>query len=441
MRRHIVSGPAVPTIPVHNRTSIWMKIGLVGAVLLATLVAVPSVEAQSAVHEIVFPIHTDHVDNVHYRDTWGAARSGGRSHIGVDIMGPKMTPVVAVADGVISWGRFDNARGTYLKIVGDDGWEYAYIHLNNDTPGTDDGRARCDQALSARICSTVSGTLIGRGTPVSAGEVIGYIGDSGNAENTGAHLHFEVYQPSDSGTEVINPTPIVDAAKARIGGGSPSPAPAPAPAPKSAPEKAAPGEAGFVDHAFYVTEGRRPTRSEVAAFDSAVSSEGDWAGVATLAQRDSSAAKIDRLYAVYFNRYPDNSGLAYWVKVRGRGASIVDIAQNFGKSAEYNALYTGISNGEAVDRIYRYALRRESDESGRNHWIGQLKAKKIKRRNLPIHFAESPEIRQLNADRNQANNLSLMKNGRVATNEEIQRWVKLKAQHGLAGATARWFGS
>lgn len=72
-----------------------------------------------------------------------------------------------------------------------DGWTYHYIHVNNDTPGTDDGKATRAQAFPANIVA---------GAKVTKVQVVGYMGDSGNAESTAPHLHFEIRQPAVPGS-------------------------------------------------------------------------------------------------------------------------------------------------------------------------------------------------------------------------------------------------
>lgn len=161
--------------------------------LLLALTLVMSIAAPAAAQEepsdtdpfspesLVFPVDGP----VEYADTWGAPRGGGRSHEGVDIMAEKGVPVVAAGDGVIGWVGSDCC---YFSIDHGGGWETWYIHLNNDTPGTDDG-AGCvtPDAPSCGIASWVEPDA-----PVEAGQVIGWVGDSGNAEGSGSHLHFEI---------------------------------------------------------------------------------------------------------------------------------------------------------------------------------------------------------------------------------------------------------
>ena len=115
--------------------------------------------------------------------SFGVARDGGaRRHAGIDIQAPKLTPVLAVSDGTVL--EIKQVVGTAdccsIKIRHDDGWYSVYIHLNNDLHLTDDG-----MGIGARPDLKV-------GDVVVAGQVIGWIGDSGNAEDSVNHLHFEL---------------------------------------------------------------------------------------------------------------------------------------------------------------------------------------------------------------------------------------------------------
>jgi hypothetical protein len=131
---------------------------------------------------------------------FGADRDGGaRKHMGNDIAAPRLTPVVAVADGVVS--HVAQERGTpnccWAIVQHSDGWQSYYIHLNNDQFGTDDG-----------LGIGVRPDLV-PGTPVARGEVIGWVGDSGNAEETVDHLHFELRNPEGL---AVDPRPSLEAA-------------------------------------------------------------------------------------------------------------------------------------------------------------------------------------------------------------------------------------
>ncbi|MEK7584414.1 MAG: peptidoglycan-binding protein [Patescibacteria group bacterium] len=163
--------------------------------LLITLLAVASVALAVPTHagfvrEIVFPVNGPH----HFSDDFGDTRSGGREHLANDIIAAKMTPVVAAKDGAIRYIVIPEASWGYaIYLEDDEGWQYRYLHLNNDMPGTDDHNGGPENAYAPGIA---------RGTHVFAGQLLGWVGDSGNAETTGSHLHFEMWTPDHA---AINP--------------------------------------------------------------------------------------------------------------------------------------------------------------------------------------------------------------------------------------------
>ncbi|HEX7100203.1 MAG TPA: M23 family metallopeptidase [Acidimicrobiia bacterium] len=128
--------------------------------------------------ELTFPQEAEVTE---FTSSWGAARAG-HSHKGNDLMAPKLTEVYAAADGVVVWIRDRGSAGRYIAIDHGDGWETWYMHLNNDTPGTDDGAAPLEAGVAVRV-----------GDRVKAGQVIGWVGDSGNAEGSSSHTHFELH--------------------------------------------------------------------------------------------------------------------------------------------------------------------------------------------------------------------------------------------------------
>ena len=149
--------------------------------MLTSQVLTQPVLAVEDIYELTFPVAGEN----HYSDTFGAPRSGGRTHAGTDIIADKMVPVVAAASGTI--GRMHNEQGGNccgMALNHDDGWASWYIHMNNDTPGTDDG-------LGWGFADGIES-----GVHVEEGQLLGWVGDSGNAEWTTSHLHFELRDPS-----------------------------------------------------------------------------------------------------------------------------------------------------------------------------------------------------------------------------------------------------
>lgn len=98
-------------------------------------------------------------------------------------MAPKMTQVYAAEDGYVARVETHSLAGRYIEIAHVEGWSTRYVHLNNDTPGTDDGDADWSLTLAPGVQV---------GAWVEAGQLIAWVGDSGNAEWTGSHTHFEL---------------------------------------------------------------------------------------------------------------------------------------------------------------------------------------------------------------------------------------------------------
>jgi hypothetical protein len=419
------------SVPVVARVAL----ALAAAALAGSLV-VPAVESADAVpvRPMTLPVHHDRIDDVYWSDTWGAPRSGGRSHIGVDMLGPKMVPLVAARSGRVVWGRYDNARGSIVRIRDAEGWEYQYIHLNNDTPGTDNGSATCAQTFSPRLCSAIdSRGNFSHEIRVSEGEIIGYMGDGGNAEWTASHLHFEVYKPAgDGGVTPINPTPSVNAARDQAEAGV---------VPGGPPLVAAPGETGFVDHLWYRLHGRYPTAKERERFEATAGASGVWEAIAVEVDDETAAAMIDRLYLAFFLRYPDTEGISHWIESRAAGHSMEEIAQWFAQSPEYEARYAGMSFSHFLDQLYADVLQRPADPAGKQYWLDLLEQGAVTRGTIVMYFTESDEMRSVSARRSEVVGLSLVRHGRVPAPGEVEAWTALRDSRSPGDAVAAWYGS
>lgn len=118
---------------------------------------------------------------VHFRDTWGAPRSGGRTHKGTDVFAPMGQPMYAVADGRVR--VYDNHLGGHsIFLTATYGTGYYYAHLSRWAAG------------------------LKTGDHVTKGQVIGYNGNSGNADGGAPHLHFQIHPNMGS---PVNPYPTL----------------------------------------------------------------------------------------------------------------------------------------------------------------------------------------------------------------------------------------
>lgn len=153
---------------------------------------------------IVFPLATD---SVRFTSGFGDPRPGGRKHRGQDLFCPRWTPILAVVNGTVDWiatKRPPRSKGYELLLRGDDGNLYFYAHLNDDDPGTTDNHGGPRYAYARGLKN---------GDRVRAGDVIGYVGDSGDARRWGPHLHFEIH--IGRWGHAIDPAPSLRAALAR----------------------------------------------------------------------------------------------------------------------------------------------------------------------------------------------------------------------------------
>lgn len=148
---------------------------------------------------IVFPA----LGPVTYVDSWGDYRADieNHFHIGVDILGVRLQPLVAATSGTISHLVINSPTAGWGFVIKDaTGWEYRYYHVNNDAPGKSDN----SNPAAWRLAPGLS-----EGSKVIAGQLMGYMGDSGDAAGN-PHLHFEIADPSG---KAIDPFPSVRAAE------------------------------------------------------------------------------------------------------------------------------------------------------------------------------------------------------------------------------------
>lgn len=178
------------------------------AVLLLALTAAP-LHAQKApgdqepigpdtVVPMIFPV----LGKVSWSDWFNPnGLHGRRMHHGEDLMAPKMRPLLAVFDGTVYLHRSRGVGGhNMLNLRGDNGWSVEYMHINNDTPGTNDGLGTENYAFAPGLKS---------GDHVFAGQLVAYVGNSGNAEHTASHCHFEMWYNA----VCYNPAPSLRAAQ------------------------------------------------------------------------------------------------------------------------------------------------------------------------------------------------------------------------------------
>lgn len=163
----------------------------------ATGVAVAGA-ATKPVPRLVFPL----VGPVTYTDDFGAPRAHNR-HQGNDLVAPRRALAVAAEAGTVKFHTTSWAAGCMLYLNGISGTQYLYIHLNNDLGNTNDNKGACKAGIAFA-------PGLKSGQRVEAGEHIGYVGDSGDADGISPHLHFEVHP---GGGAAVSPYPYLRKAR------------------------------------------------------------------------------------------------------------------------------------------------------------------------------------------------------------------------------------
>ena len=115
------------------------------------------------------------------RNSWGAPRSGGRLHKGVDIFAERGTPVLSATEGIVLRAGTNTLGGQVINVIGPGRQVHYYAHLD-------------------RYGAFKPGNV------VYPGSILGYVGSTGNARGTPPHLHYGVYDPVRG---AINPWPLL----------------------------------------------------------------------------------------------------------------------------------------------------------------------------------------------------------------------------------------
>jgi murein DD-endopeptidase MepM/ murein hydrolase activator NlpD len=127
------------------------------------------------------PVPIAGVARAELADTWGASRGEGRRHEGIDIFAPRGTPVRSTTAGIVLRQGWNRLGGRRVLVLGPGGLCHYYAHLEG-----------------------YAGLAVG--DPVAAGDVLGYVGNSGDAANTPTHLHYGLYTFAG---RAVNPFPFL----------------------------------------------------------------------------------------------------------------------------------------------------------------------------------------------------------------------------------------
>lgn len=183
--------------------NIRLRVSVLAAIVVSLSLSILISSPTFAAIPIKFPV----IGTATYSNDYEAMR-GDEKHHAIDIIAGKHQKVVAAYSGTITYVAYPQPSWGYMvRVASPGGYEFDYIHLNNDNKGTDDGKG-------GAILAYAPGVKVGN--TVVKGQLLGYVGDSGNAETTVSHLHFEMrkngqpynpYASLNGATRMTKPVP------------------------------------------------------------------------------------------------------------------------------------------------------------------------------------------------------------------------------------------
>jgi murein DD-endopeptidase MepM/ murein hydrolase activator NlpD len=146
--------------------------GVLAVLLALVLLALPPVRYACVLalqpRPTRLPMPVSGVDPRFLADTWHAPRSGGRRHEGIDIFAPRGTAVSSPVDGLVLGVGRNSLGGQVVRVLGPGRQVHYFAHLSRFGP-------------------------VHAGLRVQRGQVLGYVGTTGNAAGTPPHLHYGIY--------------------------------------------------------------------------------------------------------------------------------------------------------------------------------------------------------------------------------------------------------
>jgi murein DD-endopeptidase MepM/ murein hydrolase activator NlpD len=382
----------------------------------------PRPASEKHVRPMMFPVLADAtLGKATWSDTYLAPRGGGRRHEGQDLMGNKMLKLLAVVSGTIVELRHQSS-GNSLYLKGDDGWYYCYLHINNDDPGTDNGANQFKYAYAPGMAT---------GKRVLKGDLLGYLGDSGNAEATGAHLHFEIRMPNERwyNAAAVNAAYSLNAAEpAKVRPKVPNSAFAPLPDATTFAKQQVADFLGIIPSAAFVSRATENLEGGAVTPDRFTADMLNYDGATK------QTAPTIRLYLGFFLRIPDYRGLDYWIRKVRAGTPLDTAASQFAAGSEFIRRYGDLDNTAYVTQLYRNLFDRAPDASGLDYWKRRLDGG-AKRGWVMRQLCESPEYQRKTSAQVKVIQIHAAMVKAAPTAAEYKRWTDWVNGAGTTGVT------